>query len=250
MIHGLRHTLSVAHRLLRRKTWTWWPLASSSTAFRTPIPKSITRRFLWKWSDLLVRNPHIQGSNLFVRLRRLLEAGGFDESLTSTTDRDICIRLADLGSIRYEGLREDLVHHYADNDRPRLSTPGSEAKRAGLRYFFRKYRGRMTDEQQACVHWKEAGGCSTAIPPSRSSCLLPQCLCQTVTETSISETPLTLVAGAITSPDTRLVERLLNSLVEKIGGREGVILRVVLLENGGLDPFSRQKLQDVVRPGN
>ena len=71
-------------------------------------------------SDLLVRNPHIQGSNLFVRLRRLLEAGGFDETLTSTTDRDICIRLADLGSIRYSGLRENLVHHYADNDRPRF----------------------------------------------------------------------------------------------------------------------------------
>ena len=57
-------------------------------------------------SDLLVRNPHIQGSNLFVRLRRLLEAGGFDEALTSTTDRDICIRLADLGTIRYGGLIE------------------------------------------------------------------------------------------------------------------------------------------------
>ena len=48
--------------------------------------------------DLLVRNTHIQGSNLFVRLRGLLEAGGFDEALTSTTDRDICIRLADLGT--------------------------------------------------------------------------------------------------------------------------------------------------------
>ena len=82
-----------------------------------------------------MRNPHIQGSNLFVLLRRLLEAGGFDESLTSTTDRDICIRLADLGSIRYGGLRENLVHHYADDDRPRLSTPGSDAKRAGLTYF-------------------------------------------------------------------------------------------------------------------
>ena len=99
--------------------------------------------------DLLVRNTHIQGSNLFVRLRGLLEAGGFDEALTSTTDRDICIRLADLGTIRYSALREDLVHHFADTDRPRLSTPGSDAKRAGLTYFFRKHRGRMSDEQQA-----------------------------------------------------------------------------------------------------
>ena len=86
--------------------------------------------------DLLVRNTHIQGSNLFVRLSKLLEAGGFDEALASTTDRDICIRLADLGSVRYAPLKEHLVHHFADNDRARLSTPGSEAKRTGLRYFF------------------------------------------------------------------------------------------------------------------
>ena len=31
-------------------------------------------------NELLVRNTHIQGSNLFVRLRKLLEAGGFDEA--------------------------------------------------------------------------------------------------------------------------------------------------------------------------
>ena len=195
--------------------------------------------------DLLVRNPHIQGSNLFVRLRRLLEAGGFDESLTSTTDRDICIRLADLGSIRYEGLREDLVHHYADNDRLRLSTPGSDAKRAGLTYFLRKHRGRMTAEQRAAFidRSRKLFDCDPTEPVIVPAPSMPV---QTVTDTSISETPLTLVAGAITSPDTELVERLLNSLVEKIGGREGVILRVFLLENGGLDPFSRQKLQDVV----
>ena len=52
-------------------------------------------------TDLLVRNPHIQGSNLFVRFRRLLEVGGFDEALASTTDRDICIRLADMGAVEY-----------------------------------------------------------------------------------------------------------------------------------------------------
>ena len=195
--------------------------------------------------DLLVRNPHIQGSNLFVRLRHLLEAGGFDEALTSTTDRDICIRLADLGSIRYEGLREDLVHHYADNDRPRLSTPGSDAKRAGLRYFFRKYRGRMTAEQQAAFLERsrmlfDCDPTEPVIVPAPAMPVPP------VTETSIPETPLTLVAGAITSPDTGLVERLLDSLAKKVGGREGVILKVVLLENGGLDPFTRQKLQDVV----
>ncbi len=200
-------------------------------------------------SDLLVRNPHIQGSNLFVRLRRLLEAGGFDETLTSTTDRDICIRLADLGSIRYSGLRENLVHHYADNDRPRLSTPGSDAKRAGLRYFFRKYRGRMTDEQQGAFLERsrmlfDCDPTKPVIVPAPAMPVPP------VPDPSISGTPLTLVAGAITSRDTGLVERLLNSLADKVGGREGVNLRVVVLENGGHDPFSRQKLQDVVDQAN
>ena len=196
-------------------------------------------------SDLLVRNPHIQGSNLFVRLRRLLEAGGFDEALTSTTDRDICIRLADLGTVRYGELKEDLVHHFADNDRPRLSTPGSDAKRAGLRYFFRKHCGRMTDEQQAAFidRSRRLFHCDPTGPDIVPAPTMPSPL---VPEPSISETPLTLVVGAITSPDTRLVERLLNSLAEKVGGREGVNLRVVLLENGGHDPSPRLKLQDVV----
>ena len=180
-----------------------------------------------------------------MRLRRLLEAGGFDESLTSTTDRDICIRLADLGSIRYGGLREDLVHHYADNDRPRLSTPGSDAKRAGLRYFFRKYRGRMTDEQQGAFleRSRMLFHCDPTEPVIVPAPAMPV---PPVTETGISEPPLTLVAGAITSPDTGLVRRLLDSLAAKVGGREGVNLRVVLLENGGHDPFSRQNLQGVV----
>ena len=38
-------------------------------------------------AELLVRNTHIQGSNTFVRLSRLLEAGSFDEAMVSTTDR-------------------------------------------------------------------------------------------------------------------------------------------------------------------
>ena len=99
-------------------------------------------------NDLLVRNPYIQGSNLFVRLSKMLEAGGFDEGLRSTTDRDICIRLADLGTLRYGRIEDCLVQHYAESDRPRLSTPGSDSKCAGLRGFFRKYQARMNAEQK------------------------------------------------------------------------------------------------------
>lgn len=75
--------------------------------------------------ELLVRNPHIQGSNLFVRLAKILDAGGFGEALVRTTDRDACIRLADLGTVRYGKLSDYLVHHYAEDDRPRLSSPAA-----------------------------------------------------------------------------------------------------------------------------
>ncbi len=99
--------------------------------------------------ELLVRSTHIQGSNLFIKLRKLMAAGGFDEALVSTTDRDVCIRLADLGTVKYGPIAEHLVHHFADIDRPRLSTPGGEKKKSGLRYFYKKYRGRMSDSQRA-----------------------------------------------------------------------------------------------------
>ena len=86
-------------------------------------------------SDLLVRNTHIQGSNLVVRLRKLLEAGGFDETLASRTDRDLCIRLADLGTVKFGATDECLVHHFADEDRPRLSTPGGMPSGRGWPIF-------------------------------------------------------------------------------------------------------------------
>ena len=66
--------------------------------------------------DFLTGNPHIQGSNLFVRLRTLLEAGAFDESLPSATDRDLCIRLADLGDAPLRAF---------------VGTPGSPLRRRG-----------------------------------------------------------------------------------------------------------------------
>lgn len=98
--------------------------------------------------DFLVGNPGIQGSNLFVRLSVLLAAGLFDEGLCSTTDRDLCIRIAELGTVRYGRLSSALVDHYAESDRARLSTRGGAAKLEGLTAFWRKYFGRMTIEQR------------------------------------------------------------------------------------------------------
>ena len=189
-------------------------------------------------NNLLVRNIHIQGSNLFVRLRKLLEAGGFDEALTSTTDRDICIRLADLGTVQFGPLNEFLVHHFAEDDRPRLSTAGGDAKRDGLAYFYRKYRGRMSSDQHVAFldRCMKLFHCDPAAAPEISLPSVP------APPRVGSSNSLVLVVGAITSPDTELTARLLRSLEQKFGGQEKVTLKVVLLENGGPEQASREAL--------
>lgn len=112
------------------------------TTHQNPAPKTLTA------SSFLVGNPGIQGSNLFLRLSALLQAGCFDESLASSTDRDLCIRLAELGVLRYKSLSQFLVNHYAESNRSRLSTPGSETKLSGLTVFWQKYQGRMSNQQK------------------------------------------------------------------------------------------------------
>ena len=175
-------------------------------------------------NDLLVGNTNIQGSNIFARLRRLLEAGGFDEEMASTTDRDMCIRLADLGTVAYGPVSGHPVHHYADNDRPRLSKPGSRAKRLGLEYFFRKYRGRMSVSEESAFmrRSRRVFGCEPQAPVAAPP----------VPHTDVPvDGHLDLVVGAITSPDVAQTARLLDSLTRSIYG--DVTLKVVLLENAG-----------------
>ena len=192
--------------------------------------------------DLLVRNTNILGSNMFVRLRRLLEAGGFDEALASTTDRDICIRLADLETVRYCALAGHLVHHYAENDRPRLSSPGADVKRAGLNHFFRKHRSRMSEAEKSAFiqRSRRLFGCD----PSERAPVLPPVA--PTPDFCSAEGLLDLVVGAITSPDVTPVANLMNSLIHKFSGRSDVTLKVVLLENGGHEIATRDALREAV----
>ena len=193
--------------------------------------------------QVLVRNPHVQGSNLFVRLRNLLEAGGFDEALPSTTDRDLCIRLADLGIVRFGPVNEHLVHHYAEDDRPRLSTAGGDAKRVGLRKFYRKYGSRMTEEQEAAFVERslEAYGCDPTVADPMPALAKP-----VTSPIEKIEEHLDLVIGVITSPEVDHVDRLLGSLALRLGNRTDVSLRILLLENGAGAVSSRSALQEVV----
>eukprot|EP00818_Percolomonas_sp_WS_P005507 CAMPEP_0117456552 /NCGR_PEP_ID=MMETSP0759-20121206/11937_1 /TAXON_ID=63605 /ORGANISM="Percolomonas cosmopolitus, Strain WS" /LENGTH=416 /DNA_ID=CAMNT_0005249897 /DNA_START=131 /DNA_END=1378 /DNA_ORIENTATION=- len=94
----------------------------------------------------MVKNPHIQGSNLFVRLEKMLEAGLFDENLPSCTDRDLVIRLLDVRST-FSSVDQKWTVNHNSLLQDRLSTRGSETKTNGLRLFYHKYRHRMTDSR-------------------------------------------------------------------------------------------------------
>ena len=116
--------------------------AKDDEGTKQTIPDQLSQKMF------LTGNPHIQGSNLFVKMSTFLKAGGFDENLPSTTDRDFIIRLLDLGTVSYSCVQRHLVHHYADSS-TRLSTYGSKAKSEGLKRFHQKYNPRMNQEELA-----------------------------------------------------------------------------------------------------
>lgn len=91
---------------------------------------------------VFVKNPCIQGSNLFINLEVFLSLGGFDESMPSTTDRDLIMRYLQYTklkpSIQTHIIPKSLVHHFADSNRKRV-TNNHEAKHHGLALFYRKY---------------------------------------------------------------------------------------------------------------
>ncbi|MBS2031708.1 MAG: glycosyltransferase [Deltaproteobacteria bacterium] len=181
----------------------------------------------------LVGNPHIQGSNLVARLSTLLESGLFDEHLPSTTDRDLVIRLADIGA-RYRRVDAATVHHDAAIDRPRLSLPASDAKRTGLARFLWKYGRRMTASQREAFGNRARELFGVDVASSNPGPAVAETSPPTSKEAEFGSR-VTLVAGVVADGDAAgvaRVEPLLRDLLslhaeEGLGG-----LDVVLLENG------------------
>jgi len=192
----------------------------------------------------LIGNPHIQGSNLFVRLSALLEAGTFDESLRSCTDRDLCIRLADLGWIRYRALPDFTVRHFADAARPRLSSPKDDPKKRGLDRFWSKWHGRMSGEQRrACLERAKA---LFNWEPSTDIEMVPVVLGPLVPAREPSESErvhaddLVLVVGVIADDDhADQCARLFDDLLSLQSFDQICCLDVVLLHNGGSTGIER-----------
>lgn len=188
--------------------------------------------------DFLIGNPGIQGSNLFVRLSVMLAAGGFDEALPSTTDRDLCIRIADIGTVRYGRLPVALVNHFADSGRPRLSIRGSQTKLAGLTAFWLKYFGRMTVAQRdafksratALFAWQPSADPTIAPAASRAIGKAPACL------------SFHLIVGVITSEPSQL-KPFLTALAPLRSTACLHGLSVLILDNG----CPREQFATVVR---
>ena len=195
-------------------------------------------------ASFFVGNPGIQGSNLVCRLSVMLEAGLFDESLPSCTDRDLCIRIAELPGVRYGTTTEPTVYHFASESRSRLSTPGSSAKIKGLDRFFRKYRGRMSDAERNAFRtranrlfgWKKSppkpainGGTSNGSLPSISQTATPP------------QAPPHLIVGLIA--DSGRLEEVGNLLADLGGLSDDHGLSghdVLILENGDDQTPSRE----------
>lgn len=186
--------------------------------------------------SFLTGNPGIQGSNLVCRLSVLLEAGLFDEALPSCTDRDLCIRISDLPGVLYGVTAHPTVHHHACRSRPRLSSPGSPSRVAGLDGFFRKYRGRMTDVERdqfrtrarSLFGWEEAP--PEPVTPGRARGVRPPSARQ---RSEPFRGRPHLIAGLIADTD-RLQEvgALLADFRDLAGDRVLSGLDVLVLENG------------------
>jgi hypothetical protein len=94
--------------------------------------------------DFLKGNPHIQGSNTFIKFSILLKSGMFDENMSSTTDRDLFVRVMLLNP-SYVVINKWLVNINAFNDRKRI-TNDIVNKVDGLKKFYYKYGGLMNNE--------------------------------------------------------------------------------------------------------
>lgn len=196
-------------------------------------------------SSFLVGNPGIQSSNLVCKLSVFLEAGLFDESLSSCTDRDLIIRVSDLPDIRYGTGQHPTVQHYACDSRSRLSTPGSVPKIDGLDGFFRKYRSRMTvserekfrNRARKLFQWEESQTNQSGLN-TREEIVSSRYQNQNIQDLS------GLVVGLIA--DTERIEDLRDLLADLQDLDQGLLgLDVLVLENGA-KRYSDKSLRTLV----
>ena len=138
-------------KINRKKTNKEFVLAVISCILRREREKDIEMNINennFNRNEFFIGNPGFQGSNMFIRLREFLMIGCFDESLKSTTDRDVAIRLIELKEMleypKFKFIKEPLVIHHADEEN-RVTNKYSN-KKSGLDLFYRKYIHQMDND--------------------------------------------------------------------------------------------------------
>lgn len=188
-----------------------------------------------------IRGQHIQGSNIFADLRLLLEAGGFDEALSSCTDRDLCLRLAEHPDTRFALTGQHTVHHYADPRPDRLSTANSLAKQKGLDAFFDKHahhfdaeaNNEAEERAERLFDWK-----AKRVPRGKKA-VKPQPLSE--------GKAVQFLCGFITDPAPRAHVRELLEDLQRLSSHPRVEeLEVLILENGPITSISPRPLHELV----
>lgn len=206
--------------------------SSEGKAFPLSVPTYLEK------TSFLAKNPHIQGSNTFIKLSTLLKAGCFDEALNSTTDRDFFTRVMMLNP-KYEIINETLVDIDAHNDRSRL-TNNNAGKRESLSYFYSKYEGLMDSEIK--LQFFERANRYTELSEESTTDNLPHESVKTCIRQNCGGFNKHVVFGFIVS-DEKLGLRLLKA----ISDLEGIDKSIVLLCN---IEYPTQQFIDVVKKNN
>ncbi len=196
-----------------------------------------------KAKDFLIGNPNVQGSNLFIKLLTILEAGGFDESLSSTTDRDMCIRIADLGYVKIGVLKKHLVNHYAFSEYERLSTFASPQKIQGLNTFFNKYSIRMSKDQKRAFleRAKNLFGFQLNNRQVRDFTEIKK------PRHNSFKQEFNIIIGFISSSLVDQTIDLLKDINRITALNSKIIKKVVILENSGISQINRNKLRELLK---
>ena len=95
-------------------------------------------------NSFLAKNPHIQGSNTFIKFSTILKAGCFDENIHSTTDREFFTRVMLLNPT-YKNLNIHNVYFNCEENRDRISN-NKRKKIDGLSNFYYKNKGLIDAE--------------------------------------------------------------------------------------------------------
>jgi len=99
-------------------------------------------------SHFFSNNPGWQGSNTFARVSKLIEAGGFDERLLCTHDRDLAVRCFSLPGFRIGLTKEVSMIYHLEKSRESLTMTEGRGKHTGLLQFHRKHVEIMTGDDE------------------------------------------------------------------------------------------------------